>query len=137
MLFLEWTLSCQLHLRIITVINLISSTTIRRQRTCNRDVEGLGGLSRALDVWLQSDFPGSDDVQQPLTPVHHPQRLNRTIMAVAGSRASLSSFLPKPKYTGEEEEVPAHAQPKGPRIVGAADVESQQLTVKVNESCTR
>ncbi|KAF1346035.1 SKIP/SNW domain-containing protein [Delphinella strobiligena] len=51
-------------------------------------------------------------------------------MALTGSRKSLSSFLPKPKYTGEDEEAPAHAQPKGPRIVGAFEVESQQLVVK-------
>ncbi|PNS16447.1 hypothetical protein CAC42_181 [Sphaceloma murrayae] len=43
---------------------------------------------------------------------------------------SLSSALPKPKYTGESEELPAHAQPKGPRIVSANQVESQQLTLK-------
>ncbi|KAL1302926.1 hypothetical protein AAFC00_003248 [Neodothiora populina] len=51
-------------------------------------------------------------------------------MALAGSRSSLSSLLPKPRYTGEDEEAPAHAQPKGPRIVGASEVESQQLVVK-------
>lgn len=53
-----------------------------------------------------------------------------TTMALAGSRNTLSSFLPKPRYTGEDEEAPAHAQPKGPRIVGASDIESQQLVVK-------
>lgn len=52
-------------------------------------------------------------------------------MALSGTRSSLSSFLPKPRYTGEDEELPAHAQPKGPRIVGAQELESQQLVVKV------
>lgn len=52
-------------------------------------------------------------------------------MATARSFLSLSSSLPKPKYTGEVEELPTHAQPKGPRIVGAHEVESQQLTLKV------
>lgn len=56
-------------------------------------------------------------------------------MALTGSRSSLSSFLPKPKYTGEDEEAPAHAQPKGPRVVGASEVESQQLVVKVRFMC--
>lgn len=55
-------------------------------------------------------------------------------MAVAGSRMSLSGTLPRPKYTGEEEELPSHAQTKGPRIISAHDVESQQLVVKVDES---
>lgn len=40
---------------------------------------------------------------------------------------SLLSALPKPKYTGEEEE--SHA-PQGPRIVSAHELESQQLVVK-------
>ncbi|KAF2220499.1 putative transcriptional regulator Cwf13/SkiP [Elsinoe ampelina] len=51
-------------------------------------------------------------------------------MATTRTSLSLSSALPKPKYTGEDEELPAHAQPKGPRIVGAREVESQALTVK-------
>lgn len=53
-------------------------------------------------------------------------------MALTSARGSLSSALPKPKYTGEDEEIPEHAKPKGPRIIAANDVESQQLTVKVS-----
>lgn len=55
-------------------------------------------------------------------------------MALTGSRTSLSSFLPEPRYTGEDEEASAHTQPKGPRIIGAAEVESQQLVVKVSNT---
>lgn len=55
-------------------------------------------------------------------------------MALTGSRSGLSSLLPKPKYTGEDEEAPAHAQPKGPRIVGASDVEAHQLVLKVSST---
>ncbi|KAK4565712.1 mRNA splicing protein [Recurvomyces mirabilis] len=51
-------------------------------------------------------------------------------MAVAGSRISLSSALPKPRYTGEDEELPTHTQQKGPRVVDAREIESQQLVVK-------
>lgn len=51
-------------------------------------------------------------------------------MALTGARMSLSSALPKPKYTGEEEELPAHTQSKGPRIVDARDLESSQLVLK-------
>lgn len=51
-------------------------------------------------------------------------------MSLAGTRTSLSSALPKPKYTGEDEELPTHAQQKGLRIVNASDIESQQLVVK-------
>lgn len=51
-------------------------------------------------------------------------------MALAGSRTSLSSALPKPKYTGEDEELPTHTQQKGPRVVDARELESSQLVVK-------
>ncbi|KAK5682975.1 mRNA splicing protein [Elasticomyces elasticus] len=51
-------------------------------------------------------------------------------MAVAGSRMSLSSALPKPKYTGEDEELPTHTQQKGPRVIDARELESSQLVVK-------
>ncbi len=51
-------------------------------------------------------------------------------MAVTGSRFSLSSALPKPKYTGEDEELPTHTQQKGPRVVDARELESSQLVVK-------
>ena len=51
-------------------------------------------------------------------------------MAVAGSRASLSSALPKPRYTGEDEELPSHTQQKGPRVIGARELDSSQLVVK-------
>lgn len=40
------------------------------------------------------------------------------------SVSSLSKALPKPRYTGETEEVP-HTKSRGPRIVNAADLDSQ------------
>ena len=51
-------------------------------------------------------------------------------MALASSRTSLSSALPKPKYSGEDEELPSHTQQKGPRVVDARELESSQLVVK-------
>ncbi|KAK5089141.1 mRNA splicing protein [Lithohypha guttulata] len=42
----------------------------------------------------------------------------------------LFASLPKPKYTGEYEQVPLHAQPKGPRIVGAGAVNESQIVLK-------
>ncbi|KAK5087607.1 mRNA splicing protein [Exophiala xenobiotica] len=42
----------------------------------------------------------------------------------------LFASLPKPKYTGEHEEVPLHAQPKGPRIVGPGVVNESQVVLK-------
>ena len=57
-------------------------------------------------------------------------------MATTGAKFSLSGLLPKPKYTGEDEELPSHAQQKGPRIIDAREVESQQLVVKVQWTAT-
>lgn len=51
-------------------------------------------------------------------------------MAATGSAFSLSSALPKPKYTGEDEELPTHTQQKGPRVVDSREIESNQLVVK-------
>lgn len=51
-------------------------------------------------------------------------------MAATGSRLSLASALPKPKYTGEDEELPTHTQQTGPRIVDSRDIENNQLVVK-------
>lgn len=43
---------------------------------------------------------------------------------------SLSSALPKPKYTGEDEELPQHTQQRGPRIVGAGTIDESQIVLK-------
>lgn len=51
-------------------------------------------------------------------------------MAVAGARLSLSSALPKPKYSGEDESAPSHTQQKGPRVIDARELASSQLVVK-------
>nr|KMM67542.1 pre-mRNA-processing protein 45 [Coccidioides posadasii RMSCC 3488] len=42
----------------------------------------------------------------------------------------LFKSLPKPKYTGEHERPPPHAQPRGPRVVGAGSVDESQLILK-------
>ncbi|PHH51685.1 Pre-mRNA-processing protein 45 [Ceratocystis fimbriata CBS 114723] len=43
---------------------------------------------------------------------------------------SLAAALPKPKYTGEDEELPAHAKQKGPRIVGPGQIDESQIVLK-------
>lgn len=47
--------------------------------------------------------------------------------------AALSRALPKPKYTGEEEEIPLHAQQRGPRILGAGALDDSQIVLKVSQ----
>lgn len=44
---------------------------------------------------------------------------------------SLATALPKPKYSGEHEELPNHAQSKGPRILGAGALDDRQVVLKV------
>ena len=46
---------------------------------------------------------------------------------------SLAGALPKPKYTGEEEEIPQHAQQRGPRILGAGALDETQIVLKVSQ----
>ena len=44
---------------------------------------------------------------------------------------SLAKALPKPKYTGEHEELPSHTHSKGPRILGAGALDESQIVLKV------
>lgn len=44
--------------------------------------------------------------------------------------ASLTAALPKPKYTGEDEDIPAHAQQRGPRIVGVGQIDESQIVIR-------
>lgn len=46
--------------------------------------------------------------------------------------SGLFKSLPKPKYTGEEEDLPQHAQPRGPRIVGAGQLDETQVVLRVS-----
>ena len=47
---------------------------------------------------------------------------------------SLETVLPKPRYTGEYEELPIHTQQKGPRVVGAGAIDETQVTLRVSEN---
>ena len=42
----------------------------------------------------------------------------------------LFASLPKPKYTGEHEEVPQHARPTGPRVVGPDTIDESQIVLR-------
>ncbi|GAO15200.1 hypothetical protein UVI_02007080 [Ustilaginoidea virens] len=49
---------------------------------------------------------------------------------MASIAASLQASLPKPKYTGEDEEAPTRTQQRGPRIVGAGQIDETQIVLK-------
>jgi SNW domain-containing protein 1 len=51
-------------------------------------------------------------------------------MSLGGAKTSILGALPKPKYTGEDEALPTHTQSKGPRVIGAHELEASQLVVK-------
>ncbi|KAI0124389.1 SKIP/SNW domain-containing protein [Xylariales sp. AK1849] len=44
--------------------------------------------------------------------------------------ASLAQALPKPKYGAQDEEIPAHAQQRGPRVVGAGQIDESQVVLR-------
>ncbi|KAI1490371.1 SKIP/SNW domain-containing protein [Biscogniauxia mediterranea] len=43
---------------------------------------------------------------------------------------SLAAALPKPKYTGEDEDIPLHAQERGVRIVGPGQIDESQIVLR-------
>uniref|UniRef100_A0A0B7K7X0 Pre-mRNA-processing protein 45 n=1 Tax=Bionectria ochroleuca TaxID=29856 RepID=A0A0B7K7X0_BIOOC len=49
---------------------------------------------------------------------------------MASIAASLQASLPKPKYTGEDEEAPAHTKQRGARIVGVGHLDDNQIVLK-------
>jgi len=49
---------------------------------------------------------------------------------MASIAASLQASLPKPKYTGEDEEDASRSQQRGPRIVGAGQLDETQVVLK-------
>lgn len=49
---------------------------------------------------------------------------------MASIAASLQAALPKPKYTGQDEEAPSLTQHRGPRIVGANQLDDTQIVLK-------
>ncbi|KAH8908424.1 hypothetical protein BR93DRAFT_910110 [Coniochaeta sp. PMI_546] len=44
--------------------------------------------------------------------------------------ADLARALPKPKYTGEDEDIPSRAQTRGPRIVGPGQLDESQIVLR-------
>lgn len=49
---------------------------------------------------------------------------------MSSTAASLRASLPAPKYTGGDEEEPSRAQQRGPRIVGAGQLDETQVVLK-------
>ncbi|KJZ70748.1 Pre-mRNA-processing protein 45 [Hirsutella minnesotensis 3608] len=54
----------------------------------------------------------------------------RTTSDMTSIAASLQASLPKPKYTGEDEEEASRTQNRGPRIIGAGQLDETQVVLK-------
>lgn len=50
---------------------------------------------------------------------------------MASVASGLFKSLPKPKYTGEDEEIPSHAHQRGPRVLGAGALDESQIVLRV------
>ena len=59
-------------------------------------------------------------------------QLSNSTSTMATTAGSLFAALPKPKYTGEQEEIPQHAQSRGPRILGVGALDDTQVVLKVS-----
>ncbi|KLU90058.1 pre-mRNA-processing protein 45, partial [Magnaporthiopsis poae ATCC 64411] len=44
--------------------------------------------------------------------------------------SGLARALPKPKYTGEDEEPPSHAVQRGPRVLGPGQLDESQVVLR-------
>ena len=75
----------------------------------------------------------SQNLDPHTTPL---QASNTSLLIWSDTKMATGLFasLPKPKYTGEHEEVPAHAQPKGLRIVGPGVINESQIVLKVGQA---
>ena len=51
---------------------------------------------------------------------------------MSGIATALARALPKPKYTGEDEELTEHTKSRGPRVVGAGALDESQIVLKVS-----
>lgn len=74
-------------------------------------------------------------IRSYILPFPYSQRL--FFAGMSSISASLARTLPKPKYTGEHEELPTHAQSKGPRILGAGALDDTQVVLKVSSNFNR
>lgn len=57
---------------------------------------------------------------------------HQIIVIMSGTLTSLSRALPKPKYTGEDEELTDSTNTKGPKIVGAGAIDESQIVIRVS-----
>ena len=63
-------------------------------------------------------------------PSQHDKIYSILTFSMTSVTTSLASALPMPKYTGEHEELPPHAQPQGLRIVGPGALDETQVVLK-------
>ena len=81
---------------------------------------------------IGSDHTNFELQQPPVCGTEQKQLLPRSnSVRMTSTATSLSRALPKPKYTGENEEIPSHAQSRGPRVLGAGLLDETQVVLEV------
>jgi len=54
---------------------------------------------------------------------------------MSGTLTTLSKALPRPKYSGEDEELTENANSRGPKVVGAGAIDQSQIALRVSIIC--
>lgn len=85
----------------------------------------------------QPEIVPRDNLNFDLEIIVHAPVTSSTFFDMSSISASLARALPTPKYTGEEEEIPLHAQQRGTRIVGAGTLDDTQIVLKVSNSLAK
>ena len=60
------------------------------------------------------------------------QNFQKEARKMTSIATSLAKALPKPKYTGEHEELPSHTRTRGPQVLGAGILDETQIVLKVS-----
>lgn len=100
------------------------------------DIENLGiyryGRAHTPAAQFRKSQAHSLQILRPSNHLDLAALVSRSSLIMTSLASGLFKSLPKPKYTGEEEELPQHAQPRGPRVVGADQLDETQVVLRVS-----
>lgn len=65
-----------------------------------------------------------------LTQNNSPSSVWDSALSMASLASALSQSLPRPSYTGEDEQLPTRATQRGPRIVGPGELDNNQIVLR-------
>lgn len=82
---------------------------------------------------MQFHFPRKASQLNFFTSTH---QLHSASLMMTSISEGLFKSLPKPKYSGQDEDIPHHAQPRGPRVLGPDQVDETQIVLRVSNVYT-